>query len=73
VNFDTVADSVVLNTASSYEEISSGSAIQLDVYDSLLSTQLYNRNDVTLTANTVYTLFMAGSSANAVGTLRKDR
>jgi len=68
-----VASSIAVGDASPYAQISSGGYSRLDVTEPGSSAPLYLASDVTLSAQSVYTVFMLGSRAVPVGILRKDR
>lgn len=76
VDYGPVAENVALGQASSYSEVDEGTDYALDVTDASTSDSLHSRTSVTLDAQGVYTMFVAGGSggsATVTGTLRKDR
>jgi hypothetical protein len=73
VNYLPEATSIALGSASDFASVSSGTSVQLGVTDASTSSSLYTNTAASLSSQGVYTLFMFGSSASPVGTLRADR
>jgi hypothetical protein len=74
VNYSPTAEYIDAGTASEGSEISAGTDYRLDVIDAQTLATLLTRETVTLAADGVYTLFVAGGGSSAVtATLRKDR
>jgi hypothetical protein len=74
VDYTALASSVAQATASSYSSSQSASTTAtLEVTSSLSSTALYSLTDLTLSAQSVYSVFLFGDSTAASGLLRKER
>lgn len=75
VDYSPVAENVALGQASAYAEVDEGTDYVIDVVNASTSASVYSRTSVSLTAEGVYTMFIAGdgSSSGTAGTLRKDR
>jgi hypothetical protein len=75
IDYSPIAEGVELGQASAFVNVDSGTGFQMDVTNTNTSLSLLRRDDVTLQASSVYTMFMAGgpNSDQIVGTLRKDR
>jgi hypothetical protein len=71
VDYSPVAENVALGQASSYAEVDESSNYVLGVSNASTSASIYNATSVSLTAEGIYTLFVAGDGT--VGLLRKDR
>lgn len=53
--------------------LGSGLTLTLEVTSPLSASALYSGSDLTLTAQGVYSMFLLGGAASAVGVLRRDR
>jgi hypothetical protein len=74
VDYTALASSVAQATASSYSSSQSASTTAtLEVTSSLSSTALYSLTDLTLSAQSVYSVFLFGDSTAVSGLLRKER
>jgi hypothetical protein len=77
VNFVTDATGVTLGSASSTNtaqaQFASGTNNEVDVLDTTTGSTVVSKTNLTLDPGGVYTMFMAGSGASPIGTLRKDR
>ncbi len=74
VDYSPVAEFISVGDASEVAELAPGTDIRLDVLNTNTLATVLTRESVTLLADGVYTLFVAGGGASAVsGTLRKDR
>jgi hypothetical protein len=72
--YSPTAEYIQLGASSDVAELLFGTDVRLDVLDSDTLATVLTRESVTLLADGVYTLFVAGGGSSAVsGTLRKDR
>lgn len=72
-DFSVVAGSVTQGSASAYGNVSGATTMRLDVSSPTSTTALYSLSDATLTARSLYTLFMLGDAAHPTAALRKER
>ena len=72
-DFSVIAPSVALGSASAYGNVTGGTTLRLDVTSPLSTTALYSLSDATLTARSLYTLYMLGDAAHPSAALRKER
>ena len=72
-DFIPVADGVAAGAASAYASLAATTTAQLSVTAAGLAAPLFGAIDQRLDAGAVYTLFLVGRPAAAVGILRKDR
>jgi len=72
VDFLPVAEGIAAGAGSAYTEFDTTVDYQLDVSDANTTTNLVSKTDIALTADSVYTLLVAGDTT-FTGTLRKDR
>jgi hypothetical protein len=72
-DFSVIAGSIAQGNASAYGNVNGGAAMRLDVSSPLTTTPLYSLSDATLTARSLYTLFMLGDAAHSTAALRKER
>lgn len=63
----------VCGQASTSDQVTDSTNVEVDVTDSTTGTILSSRTDVSLNDGSVYTMFVAGTAASVSGTLRKDR
>lgn len=72
-DFVPVADGVAAGAASGYASLTATATAQLSVTAAGRPTPLFRAIDQRLEADAVYTVFLVGEPATAVGILRKDR
>lgn len=72
-DFVPVADGVTAGAASGYASLTATTTAQLSVTAAGLAMPLYTAIEQRLDAGAVYTVFLVGRPATAVGILRKDR
>jgi len=73
LDYSTVASAVDYGNASDYGTVDATTTGELQVTSPLYTDALYALSDVTLTANSLYTVYMFGSADSPSGSLRKDR
>ncbi len=71
VDYSVTAAGVAQGTASGFSTLNASSSVRLDVSTS--ADQVYTDDDVTLSAQGVYTAFVLGGRTTPTGLLRKDR
>lgn len=71
--YSAVASSIAQGAASAYKQVASTTSSTLDVASSASSTALFTQAETALSALGVYTVFMFGTGASAVGTLYQER
>lgn len=72
-DFSVVASSITQGAASAYGTVNGATTMRLDVSSPTSTTALYSLSDATLTARSLYTLFMLGDAAHPTAALRKER
>ncbi|WP_395701651.1 DUF4397 domain-containing protein [Aquabacterium sp.] len=72
-DFSVIASNTALGHASDFGTVTGGTAVRLDVTSPLSSTALYSLTDATLSARSLYTLYMLGDAAHPSAALRKER
>ena len=73
INFEPAASSIALGNASTYSQVPASTTAALAVTDASTSASISSQSAVTLNTQDVYTLFVFGSQASPVTTLRQDR
>lgn len=74
VDYSPLIEGIAPGTASPFVEVDGGLEYQLDISNGDTGVNLFTRTGTSMQTGSVYTLFMHGGGATAVGaTLRKDR
>jgi hypothetical protein len=74
IDYSPIIEGIALGLDSSFVEVDGGLEYQFDVSNTDTGVNLFTRTGTTLQTSGVYTMFMHGGGATAVGaTLRKDR
>ena len=74
VDYSPIIEGIALGAASPFVEVDGGLDYQLDISNADTGVTLFTRTGTSMQTGSVYTMFMHGGGATAVGaTLRKDR
>lgn len=74
MDYSPIIEGVALGAASSFVEVDGGLDYQLDISNADTGVNLFTRTGTSMQTGSVYTMFMHGGGATAVGaTIRKDR